>query len=141
MKQYFLTLVFSIIIYSFSFGQGIIRGKITDENGETVIGASINLKSNNAIRTMTDFDGNYSLKIPATTPQIMVITFIGYKPTEETINPRNGEIIIKNISLVPVSQALKEVEIVGTAVKAKDNFMVNVKKNHQHSLIIFQRKQ
>ena len=128
MKQYFITLIFSIIIYSVSFGQGTIRGKITDENGETVIGASINLKFNNAIRTMTDFDGNYSLKIPVATPQIMIITFIGYKLTEETVNPKNGEIVIKNISLVPVSQALKEVEIVATAVKAKDNFMVNVKK-------------
>ena len=128
MKQFYLSLIFCIIIFSISFGQGIIRGKITDENGETVIGASINLKSNNAIRTMTDFDGNYSLKIPVATPQTMVITFIGYKPTEETVNPKDGEIIVKNISLVPVSQALKEVEIVATAVKAKDNFMVNVKK-------------
>ncbi len=128
MKHIFLTILLSLIYLSVSFGQGIIRGKVFDENGETVIGASINLKANSSIRAMTDFDGNFSLKIPDPTPQIMVVTFIGYKPSLDTVNPKNGEIIIRNIKLSPVSQTLKEVEIVAQAVKAKDNFMITVKK-------------
>ena len=44
--------------------QSIIRGKIFDKNGETLIGAAISLKEDQNIGTVTDFDGNYELSVP-----------------------------------------------------------------------------
>ena len=96
MKKLFLFWIILFYSVSFSFGQGIIRGKVKDENGESVIGASIVLKSNRSYGVTTDLDGNYSFKITDSTPQVIIISFISYKTIEETVNPVNGEVIIKN---------------------------------------------
>ena len=123
MKQLFLLLFISFIASSISFAQGTIRGKVTDENGETVIGASITLQSNHSIATMTDLDGSYSLKIYNSTPQIITISFVSYKPIQDSVNPKNDEVIIKNFTLQPSVVKLQDVVITGRATKAKEGYM------------------
>ncbi|MBK8587125.1 MAG: carboxypeptidase-like regulatory domain-containing protein [Bacteroidetes bacterium] len=60
-----VSLICLILLLSFfsALGQGTVRGKITDENGESIIGAAIVLKSKPTVGIVTDLDGNYSLKI------------------------------------------------------------------------------
>ena len=41
-----------------------VKGTVYDANGETVIGASIVLKGNNSIGTISDIDGNFTLAVP-----------------------------------------------------------------------------
>lgn len=129
MKKLFLFWIILFYSVSFSFGQGIIRGKVKDENGESVIGASIVLKSNRSYGVTTDLDGNYSLKITDSTPQVIIISFISYKTIEETVNPVNGEVIIKNYFLVPAAHGIKEVEVTAKAVRAKEYYTEMIKKN------------
>lgn len=53
-----------------------ISGKITDEQGEPIIGANIKVKGTTD-GTVSDFEGNFNLKI--TNPRaILQVTFIGY---------------------------------------------------------------
>ncbi|MBL0341820.1 MAG: TonB-dependent receptor [Bacteroidetes bacterium] len=126
--KYLVVIISMLLLISVtSFGQGIVRGKVTDENGETVIGASIILKTNPSVGTTTDFDGNYSLKIAKLTPEILVISYISYASQEFTVNPVNGQVVIKNISLVSSSQKIGEVEIVAKMSREKDNYMEKVK--------------
>ena len=40
------------------------KGIVVDSNGEPVIGASVVLKGNNSIGTITDIDGNFALSVP-----------------------------------------------------------------------------
>ncbi|KQC33062.1 hypothetical protein AAU57_06840 [Nonlabens sp. YIK11] len=55
-----------------------VRGKITDPEGEPILGATVMVRgTNNA--TTTDFDGNYSLEIPRGSE--LVINFSGYDRT------------------------------------------------------------
>ena len=79
-----------------SFGQGTIRGKIIDTNGETLIGVTVMLKNNRAVGTSSDFDGNYSLTFKDAGPQVVVFTYVSYKNQEITINPA-GKVVIKDI--------------------------------------------
>src|SRR5688572_19143092 len=101
MKKLLLFAVISLMAFSFSFAQSIVRGKVTDENGESVIGATIRLKSNLSVGTTADVDGNYSLKIASTDPQVLVVSYLSYKTVEEQVHPVNGQVIIRNFVLTP----------------------------------------
>jgi len=130
----------SILLLTFTFideiyAQGIVRGKITDENGEGIIGGIVALKSNKTIATNTDLEGNFSLKMPDSTAQIIVATYIGYTPKEELIpSLKKGEILIKNFDLKPTTKEIKEVTIEAKATKAKDYYMVKLKQNSATSI-------
>lgn len=57
MKHLFLLLTllsFSLI----ALAQQKVTGKVKDSSGEPVIGASVVVKGNNTMGTITDFDGN-----------------------------------------------------------------------------------
>jgi hypothetical protein len=90
----FLILIALLLNTLLMFSQGTIRGNISDENGETLTGATIVLKTNNSVATISDFDGNYSLRIPASGPQVIQITFIGYKTLEDTVLVESGKIAV-----------------------------------------------
>src|SRR4051812_30210405 len=85
------------------FGQGTVRGKITDENGESVIGATVVQKDNHSVWAVADLDGNYSLKVPDSIPLTIVVSFISYGSIEEKIQLKNGQVLIKNYSLKPAA--------------------------------------
>ena len=127
MKKIFIALIIFIIYSSVLFSQGVIRGKITDENGELVTGANIVLKTQPTFGTLSDLKGQFSLKISSLTPQTILISFIGYQTIEETVNPKNGEIILKDFNLVPASVKLQDAVIVGKANKSKEVYMEKIK--------------
>jgi hypothetical protein len=126
--------LFGLLLVNFAFGQGIVRGKITDENGEAVIGATVVLKSNRGIGTVADIDGNYSLKITDSTAQTIIISFIGFLSIEETLNPKKGEVIIRNFTLKSSAQEIKEVEVSAKAVKAREYYTETFKKKSATSI-------
>jgi len=129
-RQLLLFFIISFSVSTLTFGQGTVRGKITDENGEAAINAMISLKSKPTIRAAADFDGNYSLKISDSTSQILIITFLGHDTIREPVNPKNGEVIVKNFSLgLSGSNVMKTFEVNAKAVKAKDNYMEQFKMN------------
>ena len=80
-----------------------ISGKVTDESGEPLPGASVLVKGTN-IGVITDADGNYRLSAPddATT---LVFSFVGYERQEVAINGRT----LVDISLVLDVKTLGEV--------------------------------
>ena len=117
-----------------SFGQGVIRGKIVDENGLSVIGATVVLKSDATYGTITDFDGKYELKITSAEPQTLVISFISFKTIEEVVNPIGGEVLVKNFTLLPNVQAIKGVTIEAKVEKSRDYYMEKVKMNSATSI-------
>ncbi|MEO8149683.1 MAG: carboxypeptidase-like regulatory domain-containing protein [Bacteroidia bacterium] len=128
MKKLFLLAIITIITYSISFSQGTIRGKITDNNGESLIGVTIYLKANHGIGTTTDLDGTYSLKINDSIAQTLVVSYISYKTIEQVVNPAKGQVLIKNFTLIPSSQEIKVAEVSAKAVKAKDYYLESIKK-------------
>ncbi len=122
--------VIGLFIYNFSFSQGIIRGKITDENGESAIGAGITRKSTMTLGAVADLQGNYSFIVADSSKDTLIISWVGYDKMQVPIHLVNGEVLIKNISFsLPTSNVMKEVEVIAKALKVKDNYMEKVKIN------------
>jgi len=128
MKSFLLILILSTLLFSAAIGQCVIRGKITDTNGEVPIGVAIYLKSDITFGTTTDINGDYSLKINKATPQVFVIRYIGYKTIEDTIKCNPGAIIIKNYVLEPSATSISAVTITAKAYNNNDVHMETIKK-------------
>ena len=65
------------------WGQGgiAIKGTVVDSNGEAMIGASVVIKGNTSVGTVTDFDGNFSLSVPSESTTI-VVSYVGMTTQE-----------------------------------------------------------
>jgi TonB-linked SusC/RagA family outer membrane protein len=90
-----------------------IRGRVTSQDGETLVGANVILKGT-AIGTTTDVSGNFTFDVPDP-DGILVFSYIGYISQEIPINNRQ----IINVTLMPDIQALSEIQIVGYGTQAK----------------------
>ena len=105
-----LTLFFALIV-QLSFAQEkTITGTVVDENDLPVPGVNVFLKDTST-GTQTDFDGNYS--ISASSSQVLVFSYVGYKTKEVPI----GNQSTIDISLVPDVSQLSEVVITAQGIK------------------------
>ncbi len=91
-----------------------ITGKVTDENGESVIGANI-VEKGTTNGTVTDIDGNFSLQIKENA--ILHISYIGYLTQEIQTAGRTS----LNITLREDTKSLDELVVVGYGVQKKVN--------------------
>ncbi|MEP3575543.1 MAG: TonB-dependent receptor [Cyclobacteriaceae bacterium] len=88
------------------FIQQTVSGTVTDENGEYLPGATIMEKgANNG--TVSDINGNFSLEVNE--GAVLVVSFVGYTPSEIVVNSRSQIII----SLEPDVESLEEVVVIG----------------------------
>jgi outer membrane receptor protein involved in Fe transport len=103
--------------YSESFGQNKIQGVVLDKTtGETVIGASVMVKDNPSIGSVTDYDGIFSISTP-NLPVTLVAKYIGYEDIEYTVNSAKEKIeILMGEQAVTIDLG---VEIVGQRVSDK----------------------
>ncbi len=125
----FQLLCFFILLFGIqlAFGQGIVRAKVVDENGESLIGVIVTLKSNNLVATNTDIDGNFTLRLLVPSPQIICLKFISYQPIEDTLYMKNGEVVDRKYIMKPLSTQLQDVTVVGRTKKSDDKYMESVK--------------
>jgi TonB-linked SusC/RagA family outer membrane protein len=89
-----------------------VKGKITADNGDPLVGASIVVKGTTN-GTITDLDGNYSLSVPSD-KAILVISFVGFVSQEIVVGSQT-EINVK----LAESGALSEVVVVGYGTQKK----------------------
>ena len=119
MKHLFLLLT----LLSFSLtalAQQKVTGKVKDSSGEPVIGASVVVKGNNTMGTITDFDGNFMLDVP--TKSVLVISYIGYVTQEVPTAGKNSlEIILKEDT-----KTLDEVVVIGYGTQRKGDVTSSV---------------
>ena len=95
--------------------QGIpVEGVILDATGETVIGASVVVKGNNSIGTISDLDGRFQLTVPNEN-SVLVISYIGMKTQEVKVKPHGT----MTITLEDDSEVLEEVVVVGYGQQKK----------------------
>ena len=91
-----------------------LTGTVKDNKGEPLPGVSILIKSNGT-GTATDMDGKYALKV--STGDVLVFSFIGYKP--QTIAIANQNVL--NVVLEDDVEQLQEVVVIGYgSVKKND---------------------
>ena len=67
----------------YALAQGLITGHITDaRNGESLIGASVIVKSEKGKGVVTDIDGNFSLQTKVEPPLTLRVEYVGYRPLD-----------------------------------------------------------
>lgn len=111
-RQLFLTVCLLIFSSVSAFAQKTVKGNVSDAKGEPIIGASVVLKDNASVGTITDFDGNFSLDVPSSN-STLVISYIGYKTQEVSANS-SLKIILKEDN-----EVLDEVVVIGYGVQRK----------------------
>jgi TonB-linked SusC/RagA family outer membrane protein len=94
-------------------GHRTVKGHVTDENGEPIIGASVRVKGAST-GAVTDLDGNYDLSnVPD--DATLEISYIGFKSQTLNVSGRSSV----NISLLEDNKTLKEVVVVGFGTQKK----------------------
>jgi len=97
-----------------AMAQGLsVKGVVVDSNGEPVIGASVVLKSNTSVGTISDIDGNFELNVP-NDKAVLVISFVGMQTKEVKVSKG-----LMKIELEDDSQQLEEVVVVGFGQQKK----------------------
>ena len=85
-----------------------VKGVVKDANGEAIIGASVIEKGNAKNGTVTDIDGNYTLKVKR--GATLTISYIGYVSKET----RGGNVILEEDL-----KSLSEVVVIGYGTQKK----------------------
>jgi TonB-linked SusC/RagA family outer membrane protein len=111
LKRKMMLLLFLGVSFG-AFAQSVLTGKVIDQTGEPIIGASVKVKESSA-GTITDVSGQFKLNL--TGKETLVVSYIGYLKQEI---PVNGKTSI-SIKLVEDQKALDEVVVVGYGTQKK----------------------
>ena len=93
--------------------QNMIKGKVTNEKGEPIIGASVLYKGTN-FGTITDLNGEFSL-LKKEGQKKLTAQYIGYEPVEIPVDSSQTMLIAMNED----NQTLSEVVVVGYGAQKK----------------------
>ncbi len=110
----FLMLVFTMPAFAQQQQQGVVKGVVVDTSGETVIGASVVQKGNRTNGTITDLDGNFSLRLPGGRGTV-IVSYVGMKEKEVRVTSDR----INRVTLEEDDAVLEEVVVVGYGQQKK----------------------
>lgn len=118
-----LLLILSMVVLSIStiMAQSSISGKILDDTGQPLIGATVVVKGT-TIGAIADDNGNYTLSTPKGSTTL-VFSFVGYNTREETIGDRTSIDVT-----MAVNSLLNEVVVVGYGTQTKKELTGSVSK-------------
>lgn len=95
--------------------QQYIQGKVTDEDGKPLAGASLRLKSDSRKGVQTQSDGSFNLPLSAN-GEIIIVSIIGYQSQEIHVKSKVDKITVK---LKKINNSLEEV-VIRTGIFKKD---------------------
>lgn len=64
-----------------------VKGNLVDGTGEPLIGATVKVKGNAGVGAVTDFDGNFTIKVPSEN-STLVFTYVGMKTKEVKVGKK-----------------------------------------------------
>ena len=109
LKRILLSLVLMVVCMA-TYAQQEVSGTVLDPDGEPIIGATVMVKGTNN-GTVTDFDGNFTLKVAPGTP--ITISYIGYKTIDTTAQAG------QTLKMEDSAKELAEVVVTGYQVQRK----------------------
>lgn len=121
-----LFVLFSVTV---AMAQVLVRGTVVDQTGESVIGASIQVKGTTQ-GTITDIDGKFSLGVP-NKKSVIVVSFIGYATKELQVDTSKPMSIV----LEEDTKVLDEVVVVGYQEVRKKDLTGSVAKADMNELL------
>lgn len=117
-KLFFTFALFCIVTQQLFAQKRAISGVVTSANEkEALIGASISIKGNENVGTITDINGKYTLQVEP--DQTLIVSYIGMKTMEVHVPHKNS---VLNIVMEPESMNLDEVVVTGYGNFTKSSF-------------------
>jgi TonB-linked SusC/RagA family outer membrane protein len=115
-----LVLLFLLCLFPLgALAQSIVKGTVSDESGEPVIGATVKVKGSNE-GAITDFDGNYSVK--AASNATIAFSYVGYVTQEVNVGGRSTI----NVTLKEDNTTLNDVVVIGYGTMKKSDISGSV---------------
>ncbi|HBO06244.1 MULTISPECIES: TonB-dependent receptor [Bacteroides] len=99
-----------------------VTGKVIDEEGLEVIGANISVKGSAGVGTITNLDGQYTLKVNNPSKDILVFSFIGMRTQEVHVKGKKQI----NVTLQSDSKLLDEVVVIGYGTSKRSDLTGSV---------------
>ncbi|MCJ8165732.1 TonB-dependent receptor [Pontibacter sp. E15-1] len=112
-KGVLMLMLLGLMSLTVSAQNAAISGKVLDENGEALPGASV-VEKGTTNGTTTDVDGNFNLPLTTPTPTLLV-SFIGFQQQSFDVGNRSN----LTITLKTDMKALQEVVVVGYGTQKK----------------------
>jgi TonB-linked SusC/RagA family outer membrane protein len=114
-----MLLLAGIVFSAFSIAQVTVKGRVTDEKGNSVSNVTVTVM-NTTIGTTTDVSGNYELTNTSLKPgsYSLVTSGVGYKEQTITFTLANENVLTVNITLRSDALGLDEVVVVGSSLTA-----------------------
>ena len=112
-RQTFPTILMLMAFCTTVQAQITVTGNVTDGAADPLIGASVIVKGNASLGTVTDFDGNFQLKVPSES-SVLVISYVGMTTKEIKIGKQRSF----KVTLQDDTQ-LQEVVVVGFGQQKK----------------------
>ncbi len=110
--RHIISIVLFLLLPLYMSAQFIVKGVVTDDAGETLIGASVVETAKPTNGVSTDIDGNFSLSVASNKSKITV-SYIGYQNQEITVSAN------MNIVLQSDDKMLQEVTVVRVGFGSK----------------------
>ena len=102
-----------------ALAQSIVKGTVSDESGEPVIGATVKVQGSNE-GAITDFDGNYSVK--AASNATITFSYVGYVTQDINVGGRSTI----NVILKEDNTTLNDVVVIGYGTMKKSDITGSV---------------
>jgi len=126
-------LLFNFICVNNLFSQSILKGNITDEFNEPLVGINVFLSENKTIGSVTDLDGNFNINTTFNFPISITISGIGYETKKVLIKSKdalNKRIVLSESILlgdeVVVSASLFEQNILTAPVSIEKLDIIDI---------------
>lgn len=111
MKKLSLVLSLVLFVMGTALAQRTVTGTVTDETGETLIGASILVKGTTT-GTVTDIDGTYSIDVPSG-QNTLVFSYTGYGTQEVALGASNTVDLV----LTSSAEVFEELVVTGLGIQ------------------------
>ena len=122
-KSTLLCLLFLVLANNL-FSQDVSRlisGTVQDEKNNALQGATVAVKGNLKVYTLTDVNGNFVIKV-ANTSKALVVSYVGMKPIDIVINDKpNVAVILKG-----ADAKLGEVVVVGYGTRRRSEVTTSI---------------
>ena len=109
---FYILAIFSV--FTMVKAQGVVvHGKVTDETGSPMDMVHIRL-SRGSIGTLSNFKGEYDLRVGKSDTLRIIFTSLGYKRVERVVNTnvKDGEKVSLNVQMLPNTAVINDVEVV-----------------------------
>lgn len=113
-RKAILPLLLAVFLPVLAYGADkiTVKGVVTDEDNEPLVGASVMLKGDK-LGTVTGLDGEYSLTVPS--DGTLTFSYIGFNPMEEKVNGR----ATIDVRLTSSVQQLDQLVVIGYGTQKK----------------------